>query len=143
MVSLKEMVVDFVSSVLSRPPTGTEFRRPPASLPAASSGLVRSHNPASLDALVGEGRQHHTQYRLQAAWRLKGVAEGGSAEETDIRLPPLNPGERFADRYQVAPSPVLPLWQRVLPRVGMRASLRLWPRARVVTPGKWIATWSA
>ena len=58
----------------------------------------------TLEALAGLGRQHHTLSKLSAAWRLKGVACNGSTEETEIRIPPLQPGECFSDRYKAGAS---------------------------------------
>ena len=60
------------------------------------------YSAGSLDDLSGAQRFHHTQNRLQAAWRLRPIVENDCIEETDIRLPPLQPGECFEDRYEAS-----------------------------------------
>lgn len=68
------------------------------SVPPSGDNALRA---GTLDDLAGQGRQHHTLSRLASTWRLKGVASSGCVEETGLRLPPLRPGESFADRYEV------------------------------------------
>lgn len=56
---------------------------------------------ASLAPLLGEDRVHHSEHRLQAAWRLPAVAGASGPGESDLRLPPLASGQCFSDRYEV------------------------------------------
>ncbi len=81
------------------------------------AGSLVSQTSATLDSLMGQGRLHHTQAQLAAAWRLKPVATDGSAGEMGIRLPPLQPGQSFGDLYEVPPLP---------PKAHTRPTLHPW-----------------
>lgn len=89
------------------------FKKPPKSKCSCTIKLLLKIKietwsaEVSLDSLTGQNRNSHTQNRLHAAWRLKPLLDNGSVEETEIRLPPLQSGECFEDRYEVSlePSP--------------------------------------
>ena len=49
------------------------------------------------------GRSEHSGQVVKGEWRLPGLGGVWPVEEANIRLPPLPPGGRFGDFYEVGP----------------------------------------